>query len=252
MAIIDLLGRLVDRIMNKDNLHTFNRATDSLEVLSEGMLTYVGLTTANGNVFGLTLVCGALAALPDYSGQLVKILSGGAIGQTRVIDTDVAGTLTVGAPFTDAAGAIQQILTGTAFCIISRLALSTSVLDKIDIIFDLANATLRLQETYDSLTADGTEQTIYQNNAPLGVFDPRKIKVDMNNMAVGDIVVLRWYERISSGGGLIQKDEMTFNGVQDPPLINIELEPNRYGFRVSLQQTAGTNRVFPWEYLYES
>jgi len=34
MAIIDLLGRLLDRIMNQDNTHTFNRTTDSLEAIS--------------------------------------------------------------------------------------------------------------------------------------------------------------------------------------------------------------------------
>ena len=139
---------------------------------------------------------------------------------------------------------------GDQVCIFHNLIWGPFVL--INLIFDMVSAILRLQETYDSLTADGTEQTVYQNNNPLGVFDPRKIKIDMGNMAVGDTVVLRWYERISSGGALVQKDEMIFDDVQDPPLVNIELEPNRYGFRATLEQTAGVNRVFPWEYLYES
>ena len=34
MAIIDLLGRLLDRIMNMSSAHTFDRTTDSLEALS--------------------------------------------------------------------------------------------------------------------------------------------------------------------------------------------------------------------------
>jgi len=37
MALIDLLGRLVDRIMNQDNLHTFDRTTDSLEAISNAL-----------------------------------------------------------------------------------------------------------------------------------------------------------------------------------------------------------------------
>ena len=37
MAIIDLLGRLLDRIMNQDNTHTFDRTTDSLEAISNAI-----------------------------------------------------------------------------------------------------------------------------------------------------------------------------------------------------------------------
>ena len=35
--IIDLLGRLLDRIMNQDNTHTFSRTTDSLEAISNAI-----------------------------------------------------------------------------------------------------------------------------------------------------------------------------------------------------------------------
>lgn len=57
MAIIDVLGRLVDRIMNKDNAHTFSRATDSLEAIRDFLsaggagssgLCYYGVITAVG------------------------------------------------------------------------------------------------------------------------------------------------------------------------------------------------------------
>lgn len=43
MAMIDIIGRLVDRIMNMSNARTFNRATDSLEAISNaiaGLLFY--------------------------------------------------------------------------------------------------------------------------------------------------------------------------------------------------------------------
>ena len=42
MAFIDLLGRLLDRIMNQDNAHTFDRTTDSLEAIS---LAIAGVST---------------------------------------------------------------------------------------------------------------------------------------------------------------------------------------------------------------
>lgn len=122
---IDILGRLVDRIMNKTNLRMFNRYSDSLESISEGEITYMGVTSGAGDAAGMTLVCAALAALPDYSMQRVKILSDGAtglpspsFGQIRNIVSDIAGTITVDHNFTNAAGAAQQIAANIEFVII--------------------------------------------------------------------------------------------------------------------------------------
>ena len=42
MAFIDVLGRLLDRIMNKNNVHTFDRTTDSLEAISEAIAVLSG------------------------------------------------------------------------------------------------------------------------------------------------------------------------------------------------------------------
>lgn len=84
-------------------------------------VTHKSSTTAAGAATGMTLVDAALAALPNYTGQVVKILSGGATGQVRQIMSDIAGVITVDSPFTDAAGAVQQIGANTDFCIISRL-----------------------------------------------------------------------------------------------------------------------------------
>ena len=121
MAIIDVLGRLLDRIMNKTNLHGFNRYTDSLESLSEGMITYMGLTDRDGDASGLTINDNPLEFLPSYAGLMVKILDGDAIGQVRTIVTHAIWTLTVDAPFTDWTGAVVQIVIGTSYVIISRL-----------------------------------------------------------------------------------------------------------------------------------
>jgi len=93
-----------------------------IRAIRESQVTYSGQTSADGDASGLTLICAALAALPNYSTQQVKILSGGAIGQVKNIVSDIAGTLAVDAPFTDATGAAQQILAGTYFVIISRTA----------------------------------------------------------------------------------------------------------------------------------
>lgn len=126
-----------------------------------------------------------------------------------------------------------------------------AIITKLRQIYDIVNAILVLKETGGTLTADGTEQTIVEVAAPMGNFKPLKIKLDCSNMNWGDTVVIRWYERIAGGGAYIQKDEYTLNDIQTIPLVNIELEPNRHGVQVTLEQTAGTNRAFTWEYLFE-
>lgn len=63
MAAIDVIGRLVDRIMNKDNNRTFSRATDSLEAVSEAIAS-IGGVVASAN---------ALPFLYEDWGDLIPI-----------------------------------------------------------------------------------------------------------------------------------------------------------------------------------
>lgn len=130
--MIDILGRLVDRIMNKTNLRMFNRYSDSLESISEGIITHMGYTDTAGAASGLTIVDTPLAAMADYSGQLVKVLDGGAAGQVRVIKSHVGNTLLVDYSYTDNTGAVQQIGANIAYVIISRPGGGGAVLGDID------------------------------------------------------------------------------------------------------------------------
>ena len=123
------------------------------------------------------------------------------------------------------------------------------------LIYNLVNALFTLQETGGTLTTDGTEQDVYINNAPSGIFEPRLVKVDLTSNQAGETVVLRSYHRIVSGGALIQDSDdgdFTFAGVQDPKLKNVPLHPNRYGVSVTLERTAGVARDCDWEVFYES
>jgi len=126
-----------------------------------------------------------------------------------------------------------------------------SLAEVIRYISDAIDALSVLSETGGTLTADGTEQNVVIVDAPASVFIPRKTLIDLSNMAAGDTTVIRVYYRIKSGGNYVLKDEVTYNGPVTPALINVELEPNRFGFKVTLEQTAGTNRDYDWEYLYE-
>lgn len=118
--MIDQLAEL-RRMQSKDNNETFDPDTDSLERLSDALITYPGTTTADGAVSGLTLVDDALAAFASLAGQQVKILAGGSLGQTQEIVAHVGNTILVADHFTDSTGAIQQIVSGIDYVIISRL-----------------------------------------------------------------------------------------------------------------------------------
>ena len=118
---------------------------------------------------------------------------------------------------------------------------------------------LTLQETGGTLTADGTEQNIVINNAPVAVFNPRKVKIDLDNMIATDTIVVKLYERLSAAGTLKLSDvPVTYTGIDGgltggQTQITIDLDANRYGFKVTLEQTAHVAyKDYVWEYFVES
>jgi len=113
-------------------------------------------------------------------------------------------------------------------------------------IFDIVNAGLVTTETGGTITTDGTEQNVYINNTPSGVFEPLTVQLDCTNMIAGDSLRIRVYYRIVTGGNLVKKDEYVLNGAQDPALKNIELEPNRFGTQVTMERLAGVDRAYDW------
>ena len=133
---------------------------------------------------------------------------------------------------------------------------SESVVETTEQIQAQTNALLTTQATGGTLTADGTEQNLYYDNEPLGVFRPIALILDLDAMQDGDkggdTVVIKVYHRLSDGGGLQLLCYETWTGA-DGGLANgekldtVELYPNRHGFRITFQQTAGTNRTYPWE-----
>jgi hypothetical protein len=144
-------------------------------------------------------------------------------------------------------------------------SIATGAVDETaDQIHELVAAGFTLQETGGTLTATGAEQTLYINNNPLGCFNPLVLFVDLDNMVAGDTTVVagdttvfRVYYRIAAGGALRLFDYQSYTGIDGGlangrHLIAIELLPNRFGLRVTLQQTAGTNRAYVWSYFEES
>ena len=261
--MIDLISEL-RRIMNRDAAETFNPATDSLEAISESLhigpsvgLWTLGVCDPTMPASTTALLMSNLAGLPDdifnddFYAEVIRNTDNPGLApehEIRLITNYVSatGTFTCNAfsanvEAGDYVAIIHHSLVGPQLNLISTLVRA---------IFDIVNAGLVTTETGGTLTTDGTQQNVYINNNPSGVFEPLKVQIDMTNMAGGDTIVVRVFYRIVSGGGLIKKDEVTFNGVQDPPLKNVELEPNRFGVQVTMQRTAGADHAYNWAAFY--
>jgi hypothetical protein len=134
---------------------------------------------------------------------------------------------------------------------------SGAVDERADQIHAQTSALLALSSTGGTLTATGGEDTLYLDNEPQGCWRPVTAIVDLDNMVFGDTIVLRVYYRIRDAGGLQLWDMQTFTGIDGSlangaKLVDISLEPNRHGFQLTLQQTAGTNRNYDWELFAEA
>lgn len=91
----------------------------------------------------------------------------------------------------------------------------------------------------------GTETTLASATSLSqgGTFKP---KVDLTNMADGDVVEIRGYDQAISSSSLVEDWMLSFaNGQTDlcPPLPETT---SVYAYKVTIKQTAGTGRTFAW------
>ena len=120
-----------------------------------------------------------------------------------------------------------------------------------EIVVNFLSSVLVLTETGGTLTTDGTEQDLYINNTPFGVFDPKVVLIDFANQTAAETIVITEYYRIKSGGDWIKLDNNSYIGVQDPFLKSVTLHPNRFGIKVTIEKTAGVNRAYDYEVFYK-
>jgi len=120
-------------------------------------------------------------------------------------------------------------------------------------VFDLVNAELELRETGGVLTSTAAEQNVYVSETPLGCFKPIVVFISLDAMAAGaDSVTIRLYYRIAAApAGYLLSDTQTYTGVDGGlaggrVLVAIDLHPNRFGCRVTLQRVGGADYAFPW------
>lgn len=125
------------------------------------------------------------------------------------------------------------------------------VQEDVNAIREVTDSEAILTEVADTITTDGTEQTVYTEENPAGIFEPRLFSLDFTNHTGTETLVVRVYRRIVAGGAMIEFSDTPFAGVQDPLGKDVDLSPNRYGIRITIEKTAGTNRAYDWEIFYE-
>ncbi|MBA7663299.1 hypothetical protein ES703_71338 [subsurface metagenome] len=244
------------------------------------LTAYTGITTADGAAGGGTLIDTNLidnplvvpAAIPEKS---VLIMSGTSAGEDKGAATfnNANGTITL-----QGAGFNTQILRGTIYRILNISSVEIDV-DEINTklgtnvdapgtttvfaylallaasggaTLAIVSALLTLTETGGTITATGigTEDNVYINDAPAGVFEPRLVTIDLSDLGAGETAIVRLYYRIRVGGVARLKDApVVFAGVQAVPMKDIELEPNRFGLAVTIEATLAT--VIDWSVHYE-
>lgn len=91
-------------------------------------------------------------------------------------------------------------------------------------------------------TAGGTEDVLATVTDP-GVY---QLVVDLANMALGDVVTLKVYGKARSTDTERLLYSATYTQVQAEPLVESVPVVSPHHMKVSLTQSAGTARTFPW------
>ena len=248
----------------------------SRDELVRVLVSYTGITTANGAADGTTLIDSNLIGSNDYITEKTILLDSGAAQREdkgAIAFNTVTGQITL-----QGTGFSAQIVAGTLFRIIniSSIEVDVAAIDTkigtnvdppgtttlfawlanifaggggISAIFALVNAILTLTETGGTVIATGllTEDNVYINNAPAGVFKPIVVTIDMSDLAAAEVATVRVRYRIAALPAALELKgaPVIFAGVQAEPLKDIELMPNRFGVQVTIEATAAV--VFPWE-----
>ena len=248
------------------------------DAILAALTAYTGVTTADGATpANNTLICAGLIGSNDFvTEKTVLIGSGNAEREDSGASSfnPVTGEITVATPF----GA--QIKAGVIFRVlnISSVEIDVDVINTkigtntdpagtttlfawlanifsgaggISAILALVNAMLTLTETGGTVTTDGTEQDVYINNAPAGVYRPICVKINTANHTAAETIVIREYYRTAPGGAYLRHDTLTFAGVIAEEEITVDLDPNRFGVKVTIEKTAGVNRAYDWEVHYK-
>lgn len=190
------------------------------------------------------------------------VISGGSVKEAVEYENLDHLALTACADITDPVNMTAEVADNTILANILTDDGDTSSYDRrtdsLEAISDIAAAALAdtaamlvLTESGSTITTDGTEQNVYIADAPGKVYRPVCVKIDCTAHTAGETIVLRTYYRVKSGGNYIVQTLTTHAGAISPALLNITLEPNRYGVKLTIEKTGGTNRAYDYAVFYE-
>lgn len=151
------------------------------------------------------------------------------------------------------AGYIDELAAANLPADIDALTVAVETVDTVvDAIRVVTDATPVLEETGGTISSDETEQNVYINNAPEGVYVPEYVAIDFTNNTAAQSAVIRQYRRYKDGGDWIKIDESDpIVDLPDPAGVDIELKPNRFGIKVTLQVT-GATKNYDWTVFYRA
>jgi len=101
--------------------------------------------------------------------------------------------------------------------------------------------------TDGTLTSDGTEQILleYRGSGKISGY------IDLSEMRSGDTVLIREYICIRLRGDYKLYHEEEYKDFQHPSILYIDRKESHYGVRLTLQQTQGNFRKFPYLFIRE-
>lgn len=93
--------------------------------------------------------------------------------------------------------------------------------------------------------SDGNETTLYEStsNKHFGA------EVNLDEMLSGDTTRVKVYTKVLTGDAYAEFFDQTYSGVdggQGAPVIYFPFKSGPYGYKLTIQQTAGTLRSYKW------
>ena len=108
--------------------------------------------------------------------------------------------------------------------------------------------TMRLDNYKDgTIIADGSEQTLLECSEIARVMG----YVDLSEMDMGDIVIIRQYVRVKPDLPMKKYAEETYSNKQTIPLVYLTPKELDYGMKFTLQQTTGAFKTFDYNFIRE-
>jgi hypothetical protein len=98
-----------------------------------------------------------------------------------------------------------------------------------------------------NLVADGTEQTLLEFEGVAKIIG----YVDLSAMAIGDTIIIRQYMKIAANGSYKKYVEQPSVGIQPEPLLYITPKETDVAILITLQQTTGALKRFPYNFMKE-